>query len=68
MAKSRILLISVIPSDFSKLMTLALMLQENGFEVEFFFEERAHSLGSSINKAKEMGFLCHHKKKTQKRK
>lgn len=52
----RILFISVIRSDFSKLLSLALLLREKEYDIEFYFEQRSHNLQQSIEEAVANGF------------
>src|SRR5689334_7823395 len=53
---SKFILLSVIRSDFSKMINLARLLRENGHDVAFYFEQRWHNLYQSIDEATAEGF------------
>lgn len=53
---SRFLLLSVIRSDFSKMIDLGRLLRDNGHDVAFYFEQRSHNLYQSIDEAVAEGF------------
>jgi hypothetical protein len=53
---SKFLLLSVIRSDFSKMIHLAKLLRNNGHDVAFYFEQRWHNLYQSIDEANAEGF------------
>ena len=56
---SKVLLLSVIPSDFSKLFELAQLLKKYGIISEFYFDERAHAQTKNIEIAQNADFFCH---------
>jgi len=57
-------MISVIRSDFAKVLKLALLLRERGIDVELWFDQRSHNLAQSLEEAQRLGFVCHGANKT----
>jgi hypothetical protein len=63
---SKFLLLSVIRSDFSKMINLARLLRDNGHDVAFYFEQRSHNLYQSIDEAVAEGFTVFGKRREPK--